>query len=395
MIRLLGASVIALTLASCSTTKPVERNYVAEPESLRVNCKTLSLFEGESYQLDVTLAPATSKGTELSYSSSQESVATVDKNGKVSAHQAGYADITVSYVKGEETLISRVVPLTVVKSATYEQVVANAKKTLALQEGFNVVSVEKQEIRDNFTYIGEQLQKGYHDDCIYQMYVDESVQGSEIAFMNIDGHEEDVKTRDGNAEPTDYSWKFLTNTDYITTMYHISDSNKTRLAVSTQSYIGNPEGRKEPVLAILDSMFRSGREIITDNYEDCLEQSFLKYLYEEKGFENSCSNLGIYGEEVLRYTYTGSSTSAVAAADESDYEIPAKTMYTSKFTYDFTWVKGVLRTFIIHQTMNYKIDEVSYTRKTDIEFSYKINGDVKVELPNPKEYKEVYDIFSL
>ncbi len=395
VIRLLGASVIALTLASCGSTKPVERNYVAEPDHIRLNCKTLSLFEGKSQQIGVIYSPANSTGTQLNYVSSDESVASVDSNGNVTAKKAGYATIDVSYKKGNEVVFHREVPVTVVKSATYAEVVANAKAAVAMQANMEIVSVEKQEIRDNFTYVGEELQKGYHDDCNYQMYVDESKAGEEFAFMNIEGHEEQIKTREGNPEPTDYSWKFLTNTDYITTMYHISDSNKTRLAVSTQSYIGNPAGRKEPVFAILDSMFRSGREIITDNYTDALEADFLKYLYEEKNFESHCSDLGIYGNEVLRYTYTGSSTSTVSPSDEADYEIPARTMYNSRYTYEMTWVKGILKTFIIHQTMSYKIEETQYRRLTDIEFSYLVNNDVKIELPNPKEYKEVDDIFSL
>ena len=137
------------------------------------------------------------------------------------------------------------------------------------------------------------------------------------------------------------------------------------------------------------------REIITDNYADALEADFLKYLYEEKNFESHCSDLGIYGNEVLRYTYTGSSTSTVSPSDEADYEIPARTMYNSRYTYEMTWVKGILKTFVIHQTMSYKIEETQYKRLTDIEFSYLVNNDVKIELPNPKEYKEVDDIFSL
>ncbi len=64
---------------------------------------TLSLIEGENEQLIATVEPSNATNKTVTWSSSAESVATVDNSGKVTAVGAGTAQITVTTEDGNKT----------------------------------------------------------------------------------------------------------------------------------------------------------------------------------------------------------------------------------------------------------------------------------------------------
>ena len=91
------------TTSSSPTSTP---NSITSPSStnkeVKVTGVTISksgsnvLFIGSTLQLEVTIAPIDATNKEVTYSSSDESVATIDKDGLVSGIKAGSVTITVT-----------------------------------------------------------------------------------------------------------------------------------------------------------------------------------------------------------------------------------------------------------------------------------------------------------
>ena len=73
---------------------------VSKPTSVSLNKTALTLDVGKSYTLTKTVSPSNAV-TSYTWSSSNTSVATVDKNGKVTAKKAGTATITVKTSNGK------------------------------------------------------------------------------------------------------------------------------------------------------------------------------------------------------------------------------------------------------------------------------------------------------
>lgn len=62
--------------------------------------QTLSLYEGNSFPMSVTVLPASATNTAVTWTSSDASTVSVEQNGKITAHKAGTATITVSTKDG-------------------------------------------------------------------------------------------------------------------------------------------------------------------------------------------------------------------------------------------------------------------------------------------------------
>ncbi len=70
------------------------------PTSVKLNCSTLTLGVGEEYTLVKTVSPSGANQT-CTWSSSNQGVASVDSNGKVTAKKTGMASITVKTSNGK------------------------------------------------------------------------------------------------------------------------------------------------------------------------------------------------------------------------------------------------------------------------------------------------------
>ena len=65
------------------------------PSSVELNSQSITLDEGKTHKLKATIMPEDTSDKSVYYSSSNEKVAKVDKNGKITAVKAGVAVITV------------------------------------------------------------------------------------------------------------------------------------------------------------------------------------------------------------------------------------------------------------------------------------------------------------
>ena len=123
----LALSIIILLLASCE--KPLPETI--KVESVSLNVTNTELTEGEQTTLTATVNPSNATNKNVTWSSSDNAVATVD-NGKVTAVKAGTATITVTTEDGNKTATCKVT----VKAKTYPVESVTLDKTEAeLTEG--------------------------------------------------------------------------------------------------------------------------------------------------------------------------------------------------------------------------------------------------------------------
>ncbi len=78
-------------------TKPIAVTGV------KLNKESTSLEVGANETLNATVSPSTATNKKVTYISSDDAVATVDSNGKITAVKAGTTDITVTTEDGSKT----------------------------------------------------------------------------------------------------------------------------------------------------------------------------------------------------------------------------------------------------------------------------------------------------
>ncbi|MBQ3814176.1 MAG: Ig-like domain-containing protein, partial [Bacteroidales bacterium] len=98
--------------------------------SIVLNTNNVEMIEGESVRLVATVSPANATNASITWSSSNEAVATVDQQGLVTALKEGAADITAQ--AGDKTATCKVQVKPLVVSVTS---IALNKTSLSLKEG--------------------------------------------------------------------------------------------------------------------------------------------------------------------------------------------------------------------------------------------------------------------
>ncbi|MBP3270061.1 MAG: Ig-like domain-containing protein [Bacteroidales bacterium] len=91
-----------------ATCKVTVSSATVAVTGVKLNKTTLGLKVGASETLTATVSPSDATNTNVTWKSSSTSVATVDKNGKVTAVKAGTATITVTTASGNKTATCKV-----------------------------------------------------------------------------------------------------------------------------------------------------------------------------------------------------------------------------------------------------------------------------------------------
>lgn len=89
----------AFSVVGCKDDEPA----IIPVDSVSISKTTITLVEGDSETLSVTVSPSTATNKSVSWSSSRPDVATVDEDGKVTAVKAGATSITVITTDGSKT----------------------------------------------------------------------------------------------------------------------------------------------------------------------------------------------------------------------------------------------------------------------------------------------------
>lgn len=375
-----------LILTGCGSSG-IDRSYVTVPTSISTNYGSLNMFEGESVKLTVSFAPNKAYNSKFVIETSDANIASVNSNGTVTARKTGSCIVTVSYK--EDSNLSTSIPVRVNKSLTKGKEFENElKKMITYQQTHYQVSPDKvkvREIRRDTTSIDGVLCKDTREDSVLTSSLSEG-------FFRIEGIDYEMRTADGGLITTPYGWTFTCDSDFISRIYHDMDGSKTVLSVPTQSY--SSKGRIAPVLDILDALFTSGKDILTNNYKNVLSTESLTSYINEKDYKRYVQKVGV-GDNMVTYTYGGTGSSTADYDDETYFYIPYGTKYDLEFYQKMVWDKGIMRTLDLYQTMSYTLNGKEYVKTIEINESYAIDAEFELVYPNYKEYRAVKDIFDL
>lgn len=109
---------------------------IVVPQSISLNKSSLSLKVNKTASLTATVQPSTAENKEVSWSSSDPKIATVDQKGNVKALKAGKATITAT-AKGDDS-VKKSIPVTVTKVIPTELKLSKSTLNIAIKQTYKV-----------------------------------------------------------------------------------------------------------------------------------------------------------------------------------------------------------------------------------------------------------------
>ena len=384
----------ASILVGCGTKtiyqEGVDRTVEVLPESIGLDSGAYNLFIGDSVTIAPRFSPAKASSSEFTVTSSNEAVVSVD--GKtVKAIEAGAATLTIAATKKADVKIE--VPVRVSKKISRNSTLDNAiAATLSYQQEkypeltednpYVVDKVDQYEVRDIKLFKNGVLQNSTTE-------FSRMIASLEEGFFSVEGVDYETRVEGGSQIATPYSWIFRCDSDYNTHLYHISGTDKNRLTVPTQSFLG--QSRAEAVMSILDSVFTSGRNIMKNAYANAFSVAELK----DYTTYRSLVTYGGVGTDSVTFNLTQNGYKTTADYDdESGIYIPVGTKYTQDYSETIYWEDGVSKIIDLKMKISYTLGEDNYERVYRIHYTTNVDN-VQIELPVDREFKIVSDIFEL
>lgn len=108
-----------------ASSKVTVTDPVVHPTGVTLDKATASLHPGDTVQLTATVAPSNASSKAVTWSSSDETLATVDNTGKVTAKANGSATITVTTTDGSKTATAKITVTTLVTGVSLDKTEAN------------------------------------------------------------------------------------------------------------------------------------------------------------------------------------------------------------------------------------------------------------------------------
>ena len=116
-----GTATITVTTTDGGKTATCAVTVIAKVASVSLDKTAITLAEGETQTLTATIAPDNATDKSVTWSSSDEAIAKVDQNGKVTAVKAGTATITVTTTDGGKTATCAVTVIAKVASVSLDK----------------------------------------------------------------------------------------------------------------------------------------------------------------------------------------------------------------------------------------------------------------------------------
>ena len=385
-----------LTVTGCkaaeSSTK-VDTRYYTPITEVRSTRKTVALFVKGTFKIETMIKPFEAFDTPLNYSSSNKSVATVDKEGKITAKKAGSAVISIftnDFQSEEDTpkLIDKIEVYVVDKIKKAEMKAACSK----MIRYHNTKCESPQNVRLHDYRIYDLIRDGVSEDRTeeYQTYVVSKPHG----LMSYNSFEKDIHTTNGATSYFDYGYTAYTSPLYGSYIYHRSNDVKKYYYAATES-ARTTKTRYETMCGVLDALFSVDNSYFTGSMEDIEDLSDLS----DAGF----STAGTYekGDDYYLYTtYAGSAPnySSTSVEDEIRYatQLPVGIPYDLKVSLKTIYVNGFVKELFIDQSRMFNWKGARYQYQTIIKFSYDIISDDEAATYIPgDDYEQVdyyYDI---
>ncbi|MBR3134865.1 MAG: Ig-like domain-containing protein [Clostridia bacterium] len=133
-----GEATIIATIEGTNISKECKVTVTTSPKSIKLNktSATLDMSGTKTIQLSATIEPSTASNKEITYISSNTSIATVDKNGKVAGKKNGTATITAKTSNNKESKCT----ITVLTNPTGIQL---NKSSLSIRNGKTAILTAK------------------------------------------------------------------------------------------------------------------------------------------------------------------------------------------------------------------------------------------------------------
>lgn len=402
-LTLLGLTAI-MSVTGCKATSQAsggsgaQIKYQTPPEDLIVDAMSFSIKVDKTHQISTQIKPLAAYDAKLSYVSSDESVAKVDKNGLVTGVKGGHAVISVFATDYfvDETSTPKLIEN--IDCFVYDKISGNKTNYVREMEAYQNEHCPKPDSVRLYDYrVYDLVCDGVSQDRSeeYQTYVVSQSEG----LMNYSSQEVYINVTDGGKSYDEYGYICHTRASYASYMFHHNSSVKNVFYIASEFNAG-VQSRFETMCTILDSYFTVANDYFTGALDDVTDTMF-------GGFDVIAQYTGQLvgggyrnGDEfALTVNYTENGNDETSIEDEVRYatQLPAgiPTKYNLKLLY--TMVNGYVLDYMQEQKTTFKWKghnysyNVSLYRRTDIIDS----AEVAKYIPDISEYNNVeyyYDI---
>ena len=401
ILSLLSLSAL-LALTGCTTTVISYKEVVVEekvtPTRLVVDEPGLVMFVGETYQLHLNVYPISAADANIVYKSNKTGVATVSKDGLVTAKGAGTAKIKI-YAKdnpdvSEEVVVA--VEKNKITSTNKDKKKAQRKDVSNKMKNQKAVQDKKYYVKNKNTIDKVNINNGYRITTYVdgEHYYSENVRqnftaGKSQGFFYFEVNDIETRSPGGNPSFDNFGYYMFCNENFDAHAYKYSDSSAKRAYISAEDYIGKVD-RIEVVMMMLDNIFTSQRKILTNQFDNALERSDLsKASFNKGGYTNDGkTSCGIaYSSSIPTYT--------ISASEEDDLDIPAGTVISIDQAGATHWRNGRVDASYSKNTFTYDLDGHHYVHTEEAFTNVYIEKEVDIVYPNKDDFEEVATFIDL
>ena len=361
-----------------------EFDYTAAtyPDEILVNHRVASILVNEEYPIK-PIDQYKYDGTNLNYEVKDTSIATVDAEGNLKGVKAGETELVVSDKSNPDL-------------KTIVQVIVNAElpstQASAKEEEMRAINEDDYTKIVDFELYEKRVYKN-GDMVSYDRYDQRMTASINDGYFRIWETDAEIKTKDGAYDFTNYEWIFYTNAFFDTYIYHQTGDVKNYLRVATQSYM---EGeRSAPMYEILDNLFTSGSEIVTNMFDNAKISKFADMITAD--YSNvSDKYMGSNGAGQMLFGCTITFENETADMDdENRYGIPFGTAMPSTQAMRYVVKDNKMIAYSVHLVSDYEIGEDKYQAVYDIDHKYLPWESSSLYVPNRQDYTQVDSIFDV
>ena len=387
LLTLLSSTLAALALTSCGVSQVKEYDFAGlgyqDYDYIALKHVLVNMSVGEKKSLEIETFPISFANSFLSFVSSDESVATVNKNGEVSALKQGFTDIVVSSKDGSYSNKVRVV---VSKKSSKSGVssVVDALNDIYEDESHKApTKVVRYEYSHERYYCGKVLDHGM--DSFEAMGYN-----SKTGYFFVEGPSVYYKTQYGAPEVMDGKWIFYPiNQGVYTRLIHITPKGKNYYDLNTANY----DSYDRIIKDIMNFFFVSGEKIVNDLLDDYDGKELLNDLYND-----NYSSYYAVDEDSVYFKNAGSFSGYIVDADDelNYYDIPAGTEYDISVNEEVLNSNALTLGMDIEYHMTYKLNGKNWERQF-YKSQYYDNDfeEYKVQDPKNNGYVEVDNMYDL
>ena len=412
-LSLLGLAIASMVLVGCSSDGPIKPEEQSQNGSsvtgegadfqvpstasdkiteIKLNKQAFSLFysekESNSFKEDTTLVatvyPKKAGKRNIKWSSSDNTVATVDENGKVSAVGEGTAEITVSNEDGTVKDSAHVV----VNNMTDVRL-ANAKTRLTdilnKQKSSDFVVPETISEYETFSNVttknGKVVTTNKFSQCV--------TASEKNAYLDLYVDSQETRVENGSPVPEKTHYTFYTTDQFETFLFKSSGKVKNYMSINQSNFMG--QSKVEALKSVCDQFFISGAGILTGAKEDIMPNNLDTAIQSTSYNEHFGRFESVKGQVAFDLRESGQDT-----ADQKDQEnnyIPVGTKYRIDFYCRFLFENNLLTAKRIEQSYTYTVGSDNFVSKFEIDYWYKTNEEIVY--PQKENYQLVDSAFDL